>query len=267
MEEPAVAESKREARRPADWVRHRIHPLQAKRKLHRDGYGKLRSIPRRARSPCSASPVRTRLRPGGEPRFAAESNRGSILQTISRTLHEEVKFDRSRVTSVDWASYPILRFPEAPIVTVALISSSGNADARRGGGVMRTRRGRARECRLRRHRRPAPRGPVHAGKSEGGARQGCPGQSVPGIKPKCAAKSTPVDILDGRSRPSNGSDPRIIETCPRTLLRRKTHHPKKPRPRNPERVLAAGRRHHGKQIRLGHHARCLGFAGGVRRSA
>jgi len=46
---------------------------------------------------------------------------GSILQTISRTLHEEVKFDRSRVTSVDWAGYPILRFPEAPIVTVALI--------------------------------------------------------------------------------------------------------------------------------------------------
>jgi CO/xanthine dehydrogenase Mo-binding subunit len=46
---------------------------------------------------------------------------GSIIQTISRTLYEEVKFDRSRVTSVDWASYPILRFPETPIITVALI--------------------------------------------------------------------------------------------------------------------------------------------------
>jgi len=46
---------------------------------------------------------------------------GSIIQTISRTLHEEVKFDRSRVTSVDWSSYPILRFPEVPIITVALI--------------------------------------------------------------------------------------------------------------------------------------------------
>jgi nicotinate dehydrogenase subunit B len=46
---------------------------------------------------------------------------GCIVQTISRTLHEEVTFDRSRVTSVDWASYPILRFPEAPRVDVVLI--------------------------------------------------------------------------------------------------------------------------------------------------
>jgi nicotinate dehydrogenase subunit B len=46
---------------------------------------------------------------------------GCILQTLSRALHEEVKFDRSRVTSVDWASYPILRFLEVPPVQVALI--------------------------------------------------------------------------------------------------------------------------------------------------
>jgi CO/xanthine dehydrogenase Mo-binding subunit len=46
---------------------------------------------------------------------------GSIVQTLSRTLHEEVTFDRSRVTSVDWASYPVLRFPEAPSIEVALI--------------------------------------------------------------------------------------------------------------------------------------------------
>ena len=47
---------------------------------------------------------------------------GCVLHTLSRALHEEVKFDRSRVTSVDWASYPILRFPEAPPVEVALIN-------------------------------------------------------------------------------------------------------------------------------------------------
>jgi nicotinate dehydrogenase subunit B len=46
---------------------------------------------------------------------------GLIVQTLSRTLHEEVKFDRARVTSLDWASYPILRFPEAPAIEVALI--------------------------------------------------------------------------------------------------------------------------------------------------
>ncbi|MBZ5559974.1 MAG: molybdopterin-dependent oxidoreductase, partial [Acidobacteriia bacterium] len=47
---------------------------------------------------------------------------GCIVQTISRTLHEEVKFDRSRVTSDDFAGYPILTFPEAPAVEVILVS-------------------------------------------------------------------------------------------------------------------------------------------------
>jgi CO/xanthine dehydrogenase Mo-binding subunit len=46
---------------------------------------------------------------------------GSIMQTLSRALHEEVKFDRSRVTSIDWISYPILTFPEMPAIEVALI--------------------------------------------------------------------------------------------------------------------------------------------------
>jgi len=46
---------------------------------------------------------------------------GSIAQTLSRALHEEVKFDRSRVTSVNWASYPILTFSEVPPIEVALI--------------------------------------------------------------------------------------------------------------------------------------------------
>jgi nicotinate dehydrogenase subunit B len=47
---------------------------------------------------------------------------GNILHTLSRTLHEEVVFAEGRVTSVDWAGYPILRFPEAPPIEVALIN-------------------------------------------------------------------------------------------------------------------------------------------------
>jgi CO/xanthine dehydrogenase Mo-binding subunit len=47
---------------------------------------------------------------------------GNILQTLSRALFEEVGFDRSRVTSVDWASYPILRFPDAPEILIELVS-------------------------------------------------------------------------------------------------------------------------------------------------
>jgi CO/xanthine dehydrogenase Mo-binding subunit len=47
---------------------------------------------------------------------------GQIIQTVSRTLKEEVKWNRSRVTSVDWASYPILKFPEVPEVLMELIN-------------------------------------------------------------------------------------------------------------------------------------------------
>lgn len=46
---------------------------------------------------------------------------GCIVQTVSRTLKEELKFDRSTVTSRDWSSYPILRFPDVPEVTISLI--------------------------------------------------------------------------------------------------------------------------------------------------
>ena len=46
---------------------------------------------------------------------------GNVVQTTSRTLIEEVRFDRSRVTSVDWQSYPILKFPDVPAVTIDLI--------------------------------------------------------------------------------------------------------------------------------------------------
>ncbi len=46
---------------------------------------------------------------------------GNVVQTVSRTLKEEVTFDRSRVTSVDWASYPILTFPEVPEINIELI--------------------------------------------------------------------------------------------------------------------------------------------------
>jgi nicotinate dehydrogenase subunit B len=46
---------------------------------------------------------------------------GNVVQTVSRTLKEEVKFNRSMVTSLDWTSYPILTFPEVPDIAVDLI--------------------------------------------------------------------------------------------------------------------------------------------------
>src|SRR5271168_4146009 len=46
---------------------------------------------------------------------------GNVVQTVSRTLIEQVRFDRSRVTSIDWQSYPILTFPDAPEIDMELI--------------------------------------------------------------------------------------------------------------------------------------------------
>ena len=46
---------------------------------------------------------------------------GNVIQTISRTLIEELKYDRSAVTSLDWQSYPILRFPQIPELVYDLI--------------------------------------------------------------------------------------------------------------------------------------------------
>ena len=46
---------------------------------------------------------------------------GNILQTLSRALHEEIVYDRDRVTTVDWTSYPILKFPEVPALEFDLI--------------------------------------------------------------------------------------------------------------------------------------------------
>ena len=46
---------------------------------------------------------------------------GGAVQSLSWTLKEAVTFDRDGVTSVDWDSYPILRFSEVPGVTTELI--------------------------------------------------------------------------------------------------------------------------------------------------
>jgi len=46
---------------------------------------------------------------------------GCLLQGISRTLFEAVAYDRSRVTSVDWTTYPVLAFSDVPAMEIDLI--------------------------------------------------------------------------------------------------------------------------------------------------
>ena len=48
------------------------------------------------------------------PRGLELTIEGNVVMALSRTLFEEVKFDRERVLSVDWTSYPILEIQDAP---------------------------------------------------------------------------------------------------------------------------------------------------------
>jgi CO/xanthine dehydrogenase Mo-binding subunit len=46
---------------------------------------------------------------------------GNVIQAASRALKEEVRFDATGVTSLDWQTYPILTFSEVPEVVIELI--------------------------------------------------------------------------------------------------------------------------------------------------
>jgi CO/xanthine dehydrogenase Mo-binding subunit len=55
------------------------------------------------------------------PGFIENQITGMLVQAASRVLKEEVKFSGTNVTTVDWVSYPILRFAESPEVTAIVI--------------------------------------------------------------------------------------------------------------------------------------------------
>ena len=52
---------------------------------------------------------------------------GGIVQAISWTLKEQVRFDERGIASLDWDSYPILRFSEIPEITADLVGGDGPA--------------------------------------------------------------------------------------------------------------------------------------------
>ncbi len=60
-----------------------------------------------------------------DPSGLANQLEGGLIQSASWTLKEQVTFDRTRVTSVDWESYPILTFPEAPEIETVLLDRPG----------------------------------------------------------------------------------------------------------------------------------------------
>jgi CO/xanthine dehydrogenase Mo-binding subunit len=61
-----------------------------------------------------------------------------VVYSSSRALWEEVSFDREKVTSVDWQTYPILDITEAPdVVEIVLINRPEQAPT--GAGEPATR--------------------------------------------------------------------------------------------------------------------------------
>ena len=70
------------------------------------------------------------------PAIVESQIRGQLVQTASRMLHEEVTFDTGGVTSVDWTSYPILRFEECPEVTPIVVQRINERSLGAGEEVM-----------------------------------------------------------------------------------------------------------------------------------
>ena len=61
---------------------------------------------------------------------------GQMIQATSRTLLEEVLFDKEGVTSLDWISYPVLRFGDHPDVVPVVVQRLDEPSSGAGEEVM-----------------------------------------------------------------------------------------------------------------------------------
>ncbi|HEX5432353.1 MAG TPA: molybdopterin cofactor-binding domain-containing protein [Bryobacteraceae bacterium] len=61
---------------------------------------------------------------------------GQLVQACSRMLYEEVTFDTTAVTSLDWKSYPMLRFEECPETTPIVVQRVNERCSGAGEEVM-----------------------------------------------------------------------------------------------------------------------------------
>jgi CO/xanthine dehydrogenase Mo-binding subunit len=59
------------------------------------------------------------------PDNIANQLEGGLIQSVSWTLKERVRFSPSEITSVDWGAYPILSFREAPEVEAIVLNRPG----------------------------------------------------------------------------------------------------------------------------------------------
>jgi len=61
---------------------------------------------------------------------------GMLVQSASRALLEEVRFTETNVTSLDWKTYPVLRFADHPDVTPVVVQRLNERSTGAGEEVM-----------------------------------------------------------------------------------------------------------------------------------
>jgi nicotinate dehydrogenase subunit B len=66
------------------------------------------------------------------PAFVENQIVGGAVQSVSKTLFRQVNFNNRRVTSLDWITYPIVRFADSPKVTMSCFKKVAGFRARLG---------------------------------------------------------------------------------------------------------------------------------------
>jgi CO/xanthine dehydrogenase Mo-binding subunit len=78
------------------------------------------------------------------PDLVANQTVGAIIQGLSRAMHEAPRWNNERITSLDWVTYPILRFKDAPHITVIRSQPGKYTVVPHGGGNVDLREGNTR---------------------------------------------------------------------------------------------------------------------------
>ena len=70
------------------------------------------------------------------PNGVSNQVEGGIVQAVSWVLKEQVRFDRTRITTRTWDDYPILRFSEIPEIDIQMIDNPNEPTLGLGEGAV-----------------------------------------------------------------------------------------------------------------------------------
>jgi CO/xanthine dehydrogenase Mo-binding subunit len=66
------------------------------------------------------------------PALIENQMEGAMMQGVSRAMLESVKTSKERITSLDWSTYPSLRFKDAPAITAVVVNRPDKASSGSG---------------------------------------------------------------------------------------------------------------------------------------